>query len=210
MTLDDLAYVEKVTRLGLIASPVLELGAGYGGSTCRPAIEAAGLVYKSTDLAAGPGVDFAADFESPDCAANFGGETFGAVLVLNVLEHTFEPIKVLENAARITRVGGHIVCVTPSLWPVHNYPRDCQRLLPDWYVTFAERHTDVRLLDEGFDFLGHGPITAFMEHGERQFPPIATGGYDLYSRIIHRLFKTSGRGHWTRPHSAIGAVFEKL
>jgi SAM-dependent methyltransferase len=210
MTSDDLAYVEKLLRSGLLTAPVLELGAGYGGSTCRALIEGAGLTYKTTDIEAGPGVDFVADFEAPDCTAAFGAERFGTVLVLNVLEHTFLPVAVLDNAVGVSGQGGRVVVVTPSMWPVHNFPRDCQRLLPDWYVTYAERRPGVRLLDSAFEFVGKGSVASFTRDGERQLPPIATGLHDRYSRAVHRIFRSSGRGHWTRPHSAIGAVFEKL
>lgn len=210
MTLNDLVFVQKLIANRLLLPPVLELGAGYGGSTCREIVQAAELEYKTTDLHAGPGVDFIADFEDNACIEHFPG-TFGSVLVLNVLEHAFEPIKVLNNAVDLCVSGGTIVTITPCVWPVHNFPRDCQRLLPDWYLIFAERNKQVRLLDDGFEFLGYGPIASFARGGELHLPPSSRNEiHDIYSRIAHKLLRTSGRGKWTANHVAIGAVFQKL
>ncbi|HYQ03653.1 MAG TPA: hypothetical protein VER96_33500 [Polyangiaceae bacterium] len=210
MTPDDVAYVKKLVLDGTIHGPVLELGAGYGGTTSREQIEGAGFEYKTTDIAPGPGVDYAADFEADDVTASISRTDFGSVLVLNVLEHAFAPITVLDNAIRLTRAGGTIVTVTPTMWPVHNYPRDHQRLLPDWYVTFAERRPGVRLLEPHFEFLGYGPVAKFAASGVRNLPPpwrSATSSF--YTRGVNKLFNTASRGHWAAPHCAIGAVFQK-
>jgi len=63
MTPEDLVYVRDRTRDGLVQSPCLELGAGFGGETCRQLVEAAGMRYVSTDLKAIAPVDVVADFE---------------------------------------------------------------------------------------------------------------------------------------------------
>jgi SAM-dependent methyltransferase len=208
---NDLAYVKKLLVGGTIRGPVLELGAGYGGSTTRAEIEGAGLEYKTTDMSAGPGVDYAADFEADNVASAIPRADFGSVLILNVLEHVFSPITVLDNAIRITRSGGTIVTITPSMWPVHNYPRDCQRLLPDWYVTFAERRETVRLIEPLFEFVGHGLVANYSKGQLRKLPPPwRSAASSLYTRGINKLFNTASRGQWAAPHIAIGAVFQKL
>jgi hypothetical protein len=87
MTPADQAYVSKLLSHGVIQSPVLELGAGYGGDTGRGLVTAHGLEYYGTDLVARPGVDFVADFEYQDQMRVFDPvKPFGSVLVLNVLE----------------------------------------------------------------------------------------------------------------------------
>lgn len=94
----DLDYVCGLIARNVILGPVLELGAGYGGATARGEVEAANLQYYGTDISPGPGVDFAANFEHSDQMAVFGEVgPFGSVLILNVLEHTFDPIRVLET-----------------------------------------------------------------------------------------------------------------
>jgi len=211
MTSDDVDYVRKLLLGGTITGPVLELGAGYGGTTSREQVEGAGLEYRCTDTSAGPGVDYAADFEAEDVTAAIPRVDFGSVLVLNVLEHAFAPITVLDNAIRVTRSGGTIVTITPSMWPVHNYPRDHQRLLPDWYVTFAERRPGVRLVEPLFEFLGYGAVAKFAQGELRNLPPPwRNAASSLYTRGVNKLLKTANRGHWAAPRSSIGAVFQKL
>jgi SAM-dependent methyltransferase len=189
---------------------VLELGGGYGGETCRELILKAGLQYFATDLQPAPGVDFVADFESSDIAAHLPARDFGCVLVLNVLEHVFEPIRVLDNALAITRRGGRVVTITPCQWPVHDYPIDCQRLLADWYCQYARRRSDVTLLERYFDYVGFGPVSNFADRSTKALPPPTTNRFkSMYSRAIHKVFRTTGRGGWSANHVAIGAVFER-
>lgn len=132
------------------------------------------------------------------------------MLVLNVLEHVFEPIKVLDNAIALTKAGGHVVTITPCMWPVHNYPRDCQRLLPDWFVTYAERRPSVKL-SEPFEFVGCGAISGFMEGDHRHLPPPwKSRAGEIYTRGVNKVFNTSSRGQWAANHVAVGALFQKL
>jgi len=210
MTEEDRQYILQLLRAEILQSSVLELGAGYGGSTCQEMIKSAGLDYVTTDVVAGEGVDFLADFESDACAQAFSGQQFGSVLVLNVLEHVFMPIRVLDNAVELTRPGGTVVVIVPSAWPVHNYPLDCQRLLPDWFIEFARRRPQLSLLVEHFVYVGFGPVRAHARGKEIHLPP--PGRTDLhrwYSRAVHRAFNTAGRSQWCTSHVAIGAVFQK-
>ena len=210
MTGNDLEYVRNLLSKGLIEGPVLELGGGYGGITCREIVESSGLTYQSTDIVAGSGVDFVADFEAEDCGRSFAQHRYGCVLVLNVLEHVFEPIKVLDNAISLLRHEGKVVTITPCMWPIHSYPIDCQRLLPDWFISYAERRKDVQLLDSVFEFVGYGPISAFANGLEAQLPsPWRTVFGQRYSRLVHKLFNTAGRGQWAASHVAVGAAFAK-
>ena len=71
MVIHDLNYVEELLKAGLIQGPVLEMGTGYEGETCRQLIEKANLKYVGTDMMAGPHVDVIADFEKSDDMAKF-------------------------------------------------------------------------------------------------------------------------------------------
>lgn len=214
MTGDDLAYVTRLLAEGLICGPVLELGAGYEGLTCRRLLEGAGLVYVGTDTGEGPAVDIVANFETGEGlreAAAAG--PFGTVLVLNVLEHTFDPLTVLDNAVSVARVAdGRVVVLTPAVWPLHNYPMDCCRLLPDWYRRYARtRHLD--LIEAAFEYVGFGPVADFRApQGQDVFPPpgFRRPVHRLYSRVVHRLFNSYGRGMAQPSHLAIAAVFVRV
>jgi hypothetical protein len=210
MTDADLAYLEGLFARGLIGSPVLELGGGYGGETSRAVVESRGKTYFATDLCQESGVDFVANFETGDGIEQIAtAGPFGTVLVLNVLEHTFDPISVVDRALSLVAPGGTVVCVTPAVWPIHQHPIDAYRLLPDWYRRYAM--TRGVTLDRGsFQYVGVGPVEAFAAgNGHQGMPPPAAGraAYRLYSRAVHKLFNTFGRGMFQPGHIAIGAVF---
>jgi SAM-dependent methyltransferase len=205
----DLDYVRRLIADRLIAGPVLELGTGYGGATTREVMTAAGLTHYGTDLEAGPGVDVAADFEkAEDMAAFRSVGRFGTVLVLNVLEHTFDPIRVLDNAVSLLRPGGVLVALTPSVWPLHNYPMDAWRVLPNFYEQYAKRRSH-ELLEPYFEYVGFGPVARFANpDGSYAYPPPCPPGFRrTLSRVVHRAFNTFGRGMFMPSNVAVAAAF---
>ena len=212
MTDGDARYVQALLDGSVLQGPVLELGAGYGGSTCRKLIGDAGLEYFATDVVASEGVTYVADFSDQENVARVFGDTrFGCVLVLNVLEHTFVPTQVLDCALGLVKTGGKCVVITPALWPLHNYPIDACRLLPDWYERYASTR-GCTLQAECFDFIGYGNLSKFRDQdGQYSFPLPSAGNTfkHLWSRIIHKAFNTHGRGMAFPSHVAIGAVFRK-
>ena len=204
----DQDWVAGLLKAKVFSGPVLELGTGYGGATCRSVVEGAGLHYLGTDVEPGPGVDIAANFErAEDMAKLAAAGPFGAVLILNVLEHTFEPIRVLDNARSLLARGGALVVLTPAVWPLHSYPIDTWRILPDFYQEYAARK-GMRLLRERFDFIGFGPVDAFRDaSGAPSFPPPAPARWKmLVGRSVHKAFNTFGRGMFQPSHVAVGAV----
>src|SRR5271166_5410836 len=168
----DLAYVRRLIEDNIVSGPVLEVGAGYGGFTSRSIIEAAGLRYYGTDMAHGEGVDYKADFERPEDMAVFQPiAPLGSVLILNVLEHVFDPIKILDNAAALVRPGGSMVVLTPAVWPLHNFPMDAWRILPNFYEEYAKRR-GLKLLERYFDYIGFGPVASYRNPDlTYSFPP---------------------------------------
>jgi 2-polyprenyl-3-methyl-5-hydroxy-6-metoxy-1,4-benzoquinol methylase len=105
-----------------------------------------GLAYQATDLAAGPGVDFIANFETGDGLQEvLEAGPFGTVLVLNVLEHVFDPIAVLDNALAVTSPGGGTCRAHTGRLAYSQFP---DRLLSP----FARLVSSVR-----FDAIGYSP-----------------------------------------------------
>jgi SAM-dependent methyltransferase len=205
----DLEYVQKLIQARLITSPVLELGTGYGGATCRDLVKSNGLSYYGTDVAAGDGVDFVANFERLEDLAVFQTiAPFGSVFVLNVLEHTFDPIRILDNARTLIRQGGTLVVLTPAVWPLHNYPLDAWRILPNFYEEYARRK-GIRLIDDYFEYVGFGAVQAFRNSDSTfRFPPPCRSNVRYgYGRAIHKALNTFGRAMFQPSHIAVGAVF---
>lgn len=205
----DLTFVRRLIADKVISDPVLELGTCYGGATCRPLIEAAGLRYYGTDMTRGEGSDYEANFERPGDMTVFRDiAPFGSILILNVLEHTFDPIKVMDNAATLVRPGGSVVVSSPAIWPLHNYPMDAWRVLPNFYEEYAKRRR-LKLLEDYFQYLGVGPVTSYR-NGDSTYsfpPPCKPGIRYWFSRIIHKGFNTFGRSMFQPSHVAVGAVF---
>jgi SAM-dependent methyltransferase len=204
----DLEYVERLLRAKAIDGPVLELGTGYDGSTCRDLVKASGLPYFGTDLHAGSGVDVVANFEHPEEMAAFRHlGPFGTLLILNVLEHTFDPIRVLDNARSLLKPGGALAVLTPAIWPLHNFPMDTWRILPNFYEEYARRR-NMRLVLDHFEYVGFGAVARFRDEDARySFPPPSQVVWKrLYGRVIHKAFNTFGRSMFHPSHVAVGAL----
>lgn len=208
MTENDLEYVKRLIDYKIIAGPVLELGTGYGGRTCKDVIVEAGIDYFSSDIAPSVGIDFVADFESQDIKRFFPPSLkFNCILVLNVLEHAFDPIRVLDNTTALLNDMGSLVIITPVIWTLHYYPVDCCRLLPNWYEKYAETRGMV-IVGEWFEYLGYGRVDRSLDReGNYQFPLPTRSVFKYWkSRIVQRLFNTYGRGMAFPNHLAIGVL----
>jgi SAM-dependent methyltransferase len=222
MTFVDIDYFKQCLNLGLVKSPFLEIGSAKVLGAEMPNLSEIARDYGvkkvvGADLSPGEGVDFTADFGMPSesFVKTWSQGKFSSVAIFNVLEHTFDPITVLRNALSCVAEGGTLLVVTPVVWGIHNYPRDYNRLLPDWYEQFA-RLNKLRLLDDAFCWLS-GPfgilrvselkegdlyvLPAFLSIGKTRSPIRY-----WTSRAVHKLFNTYGRSH-TFPHAAIGVAF---
>lgn len=220
MTTDDLQYFRKVFDAGLVQSPFLEVGAskvdGTTANLCDVARERKTQEVIGVDLSEGVGVDFTLDFslEPEVFQQKWGRGQVKTVAVFNVLEHTFDPNRILENALRLVMPGGSLVVLTPAVWPIHNYPYDFNRLMPDWYEEFARRN-GLELVTDKFCWIsafGIEPVKALQEGSTHQFPTFLNSAKHSspirywVSRVGHRLFNTFGRSHHFT-HAAIGATF---
>jgi SAM-dependent methyltransferase len=211
MTQADSEWMKNLLEKKVLDGPVLELGTGYGGGTSREMVLAADLVYFGTDIEKTPTVDFVADFDRLEDLQVFSAVgSFGAVLILNVLEHTFNPIQILDNAISLLKPGGSCVINTPTLWPLHNYPIDTWRPLPNFYEEYARRRQLI-LNRSYFDYVGIGSIEQFKDvNGNYSYPPPSTRNlHSLWSRGIHKLFNTFGRAMFHPSHVAIGVILQK-
>jgi SAM-dependent methyltransferase len=213
MTDDDFQYVTKLLANGLIQSPCLELGVGYEeGWVCKELLLEAGVDYVGTDMISGPAVDYVVDFEEdwatvqrllPEAGA------FGSALVLNVLEHTFQPVKVLDNVFKVLRPQGTCIVVTPAVWPLHDFPYDCCRLLPNFYEQYCKRRS-LQLLDNYFEYVGRGNVRNYKVQESYTFPPPSDNYMQqMKSRIVHKLFNTTARTMFFPCHIAVGLVIRK-
>ena len=208
----DVEFIKKCLNSSLIKSPCLELGVGYQGPNNKGMIEAANIEYFGTDIIPGDCVDYVVDFEdsAERIKEKFDGKKFGCVLVLNVLEHTFNPIQVLDGVFGILQPKGTCIIITPTVWPLHDFPRDCWRINPNFYEEYCKRRS-LNLLTDYFEYVGfHKVQERTDDSGSYVLPSPSRGVFKrLRSKVIHKLFNTCGRAMFFPSHVATGVVIEK-
>lgn len=57
----------------------------------------------------------------------FPSNTFDTILLLEVLEHVADPLRVLAEIARVLKPDGCLLLTMPFLYPLHDAPHDYQR-----------------------------------------------------------------------------------
>jgi SAM-dependent methyltransferase len=207
MTQDDLDFVAACLQKGLVRSPCLEVGVS-GEHNTRDLLSSQGIEYFGADLGAEPGVHFQVDLGRSFAEVDevFRGQTFKTVMLLNVLEHTFEPIRVLDNVFALLDPDGVCVITTPVVWPLHDYPVDCWRINPNFYERYCESRS-LHLFDDMFQYLKYGPVRNGFE--AYSLPAPARGWRHFYSRGVHKVFNTTGRGMVFPSHISLGVVIGK-
>lgn len=64
------------------------------------------------------------DVICPATDLKFNNEQFDTVLCTQVLEHVFEHDKLMSEAFRVLRPGGHLILTVPFAWELHEEPYD--------------------------------------------------------------------------------------
>jgi SAM-dependent methyltransferase len=207
----DLDYIKRLIEKKKIDGPVLELGAGYGGDTCGELIRGTDMEYFTSDMHASQDVDYVVDFGCENIEAFFDISTkFKSILILNVLEHTLEPLRILDNARKLLDKDGSLIIIAPTSWPLHNFPIDCYRFLPNFFEQYAVSRK-MYLDRDCFEYIDHGLVDTYrIVDGTHRLPLPGQGISYLKSKVIHRVFNTVGRGMITPSCLSIGAVFSMI
>lgn len=66
----------------------------------------------------------AADVIAPAECLPFADQTFDVILCTEVLEHTWEPTKVMKEFARVLKPRGYLLLSVPFIYPIHEAPYD--------------------------------------------------------------------------------------
>lgn len=218
MTPIDIEWFKMCFAGNLVEEPFLEVGSAKlegGPNLCDVAKELGLNKTTGVDLRLEDGVDFALDFglQKDMFRERCNLTAYATACVFNVLEHTFDPITVLCNTLSCLASNGTLLVVTPAIWPLHNYPGDFNRLLPDWYRRFAELY-NLKIIEQYFCWLSPFGIEP-ISHLEDEFPTYRSRGLSnsaaryWISRLVHKMFNTYGRCHWAT-HTAIGTAFTRM
>jgi SAM-dependent methyltransferase len=81
------------------------------------------------------------------CDMPFESNSFDSILNLQVLEHVFEPLKMVDEIARVLRPGGHAVIVAPQTTPIHMIP-DIYNNLTIYWMRKAMGRSGLRIVEE--------------------------------------------------------------
>ena len=84
------------------------------------------------------------------CALGFADGSFDTVLCLQVLEHVFEPIRMVEEIGRVLKPGGRAVFLIPQTSTTHLAPHYHQNLSRYWIARAMPR--------AGLEIVDHRPL----------------------------------------------------
>jgi len=211
MTENDKYYLQNAISEGFVSGKCLEIGSAVEWSSIIPLMKSQSFEIYGLDICKGKYVDFIIDLESRyEIIKNTIDKTFDTIICFNTLEHVFNPVQVLENLANLLNNNGTLLISTPIMWPIHGYPSDFHRPLPNFYEEFAKRY-NFEIISDYFQYLGFGPISNYRGEGKTGFPPPHHNGLKfLKGKLIHKIFNTFGREFLYPNHLAIGITLRKV
>ncbi len=132
---------------------------------CRSIVERCSVQYHYADIQNHGRADGAFVLMASEYQVDCPDATFDVVFSANVIEHVRKVWRWLPELARITKIGGYVICINPVSWPYHAAPVDCWRLFPEAYKA---------LFDEaGLEtvFTWHGNLVPIDRHWLREHGP---------------------------------------
>lgn len=87
------------------------------------------------------------------CQMTFADQQFDTVLNIQVLEHVFEPIKMVNEIARVLKTGGHAIVLLPQTSVLH--------MAPDHYYNFTRYWVQKAMEQANLEILELIPIGGF-------------------------------------------------
>lgn len=121
-------YVKEITTKYKWEEPIIDLGSGNYENWYLQHFK--GKKYFTLDFSTDPEIkrDLTADICN---MPTIESEKFGVVLLLETLEHIYNPPLAFKESYRILKKGGLFICTTVSCWTEHKHPKDYWRFLPD-------------------------------------------------------------------------------
>ena len=200
----DFAFLEYLIDRQLLRGRVLELGSynrqGGDFGNAQATMRRRGLSWQGADIERGPGVDFTLDILDLDEVARIT-ERWDGVLVMNLLEHVYDPIRALEGALRLVSPGGSLIVAGPTVWQLHDFPADYWRPMPDFFLEFARRH-GCEVPQDGLRWIVLDrlvEVDRLTTGGQKLLPSTFTARSIwaptkvVRSKLLHRVGRTFGR-----------------
>jgi SAM-dependent methyltransferase len=121
---------------------VLDIGAQY--CPYYPLFRNQCESYTSMDLVDTPIVDIVCNAEEMPIEDG----SYDLVLCTQVLEHCTNPQRIVGECHRVLKTGGTLIVTVPSVYPVHGYPADNWRFMPDGLRHLLRAFSQVEVLGE--------------------------------------------------------------
>ncbi|MFP6585003.1 MAG: class I SAM-dependent methyltransferase [Candidatus Hydrogenedentota bacterium] len=112
------------------------------------------------------------------CAMDFDDESYDVVLNIQVLEHVFEPIRMVEEIHRVLKRGGTAIFLIPQTTPLH--------MVPDHYYNFTYFWVTKVMERTGFEIVELHPL------GGRWMSMASHLFYFIYHVAIRKLKSPTG------------------
>lgn len=129
----------------------------------------------NVDLFPFPNVDMTMDIHH----TGFRSNSIDYIVLDCVLEHVSEPQKVIDEAYRILKEGGKIICTAPWIFPYHGYPKNFYNISKDGhkllFSTFSKMEMEMH----------HGPSAALTNLVSEYFALAFSGK----SQFLYTVFK---------------------
>jgi SAM-dependent methyltransferase len=151
-----LAQMDSLLDRWMAPALVLDVGSYDVNGNYRAIVERRGWEYVGLDLQPGTNVDVVAispyDYPFPD-------GFFNIVISGSTAEHIAQPWQWIHELARVLKPGGMLAIITHASWPLHRFPKDYWRFMPDGLELLFDMATyldgyDIRLFNGDKDIYG--------------------------------------------------------
>lgn len=163
-------HIVRDAVLGQRPLRVLDVGGADVNGSYEPLFRFQPTEYLVAD---DPSVDVRLD---GSCVLPFADRSFDVVVSGQTFEHVGAFWKLFAEMARVVLDDGVVIVAVPSAGPVHRYPVDCYRFLPDSMEELATEH-GLMIVESHHDARGpfHDLVTVFrrsVSTGSREIAPL--------------------------------------
>ena len=126
--------------------------------------------------------------EGDGCSMPFNDGRFETVLCIQVLEHVFEPIRMVQEIARVLQPGGCAIILVPQTANLHLAPYHYQNFTRFWLLSAMER-AQLQIVE---------------------LLPLGGAWSTIAARLLYLLLQSRSRGKLTHPEATRNVAFYLL
>lgn len=176
------------------ASRVLEIGPDKLPSTYQTLVGIDTIEWHTLDISPNPALTYpnAGEYSFP-----IADNSYDIVLSGQVLEHVRKPWIWIRECARVCKVGGLVMTISPVSWPYHQAPVDCWRAYPEGVEALFEEG-GLKVLFSKFESLETPEFKKALPGRSMEYqPPTLRRAYRILGRFgfpVEKSFDTIAIG----------------